>query len=115
MEIAEKQRTNLASPCRQWQIAAMEDSRLRHQIKELMVEKLMLQMAAEEIDDTTTLFGPEGLGLDSIDALELVVGLEKTYGISIQNSEVAAKVLRNVSTIAEYVKEQGDVRTEAGG
>lgn len=107
----------LASARGEWQIALMEDSRLRHQIKELMVEKLMLQMAPEEIGETTALFGPEGLGLDSIDALELVVGLEKSFGISIQNSEVAAEVLQNISSIADYVKEHGDVtpKTDPSG
>jgi len=88
----------------------MDDATLRHQIKSLMVEKLMLQMSPEEIGDETMLFGPEGLGLDSIDALELVVGLEKTFGISVQNSELAAKVLRNVESIAVYVAEHGTSR-----
>ena len=49
---------------------------LKDAIKAMMVEKLMLKIPKEEIGDDTPLFGPEGLGLDSIDALELVVSLE---------------------------------------
>jgi len=90
-------------------IKTMEQTALRQQLKELMVEKLMLPMAANEIGDETMLFGPEGLGLDSIDALELVVALEKRYGVSIQNSETAARVLQNVNTMATHIVEQGVV------
>ena len=53
---------------------------------------------------TSPLFGPEGLGLDSIDALELVVSLEKRFGVSIPNSDVAKNALATVTTIAEYVE-----------
>jgi len=77
---------------------------LKQEIKTLMVEKLMLQTPASEIGDDQSLFGPEGLGLDSIDALELVVALERAFGVSIQNSETAAKVLHSVQSIADHVE-----------
>ncbi len=81
----------------------MSDENLKDDIKEMMVESLMLKTPKEEILDDMPLFGPEGLGLDSIDALELVVSLEKRYGVSVSNSEVAKHALASVNTIYEYV------------
>jgi acyl carrier protein len=76
---------------------------LKNEIKELMVENLMLKTPKEEISDDLPLFGAEGLGLDSIDALELVVSLEKRFGVSVPNSDVARQALASVNTIADYV------------
>ena len=76
---------------------------LREQIKEMMVENLMLKVPKEEIADDLPLFGPNGLGLDSIDALELVVSLEKKFGVTVPNSETARVALATVDSIAEYV------------
>ena len=61
----------------------MAEENLREILKEMMVENLMLRVSKEEIGDDLPLFGPDGLGLDSIDALELVVSLEKKFGVSI--------------------------------
>ena len=85
----------------------MSTPNLRPQIKEMMVKNLMLQMTADQIGDDTPLFGPNGIGLDSIDALELAVGLEKNFGVSVPNSEVATQVLRNVNSIHDYILEKG--------
>jgi len=79
---------------------------LREQIKEMMVENLMLKVPKEEIADDLPLFGPNGLGLDSIDALELVVSLEKKFGVTVPNSETARVALATVNSIAEYVMSQ---------
>jgi len=76
---------------------------LREQIKEMMVENLMLKVSKEEIGDDLPLFGPNGLGLDSIDALELVVSLEKKFGVTVPNSETARAALATVNSMAEYV------------
>ena len=76
---------------------------LRDQIKEMMVENLMLKVPKEEIADDLPLFGPDGLGLDSIDALELVVSLEKKFGVSVPNSETARLALATVNSIHDYV------------
>jgi acyl carrier protein len=76
---------------------------LRTEIKEMMVENLMLKVTKEEIADDLPLFGPAGLGLDSIDALELVVSLEKKFGVSVPNSETARTALATVDSIADYV------------
>ena len=81
----------------------MSENDLRTAIKEMMVENLMLKVTTEEIGDDLPLFGPEGLGLDSIDALELVVSLEKTFGVSVPNSETARQALASVNTIHDYV------------
>ena len=84
----------------------MPEPDLRAEIKEMMVKNLMLQITADEIADDTPLFGPDGIGLDSIDALELAVGLEKTFGVSVPNAEVATQVLRSVNSIHDYILEK---------
>jgi len=66
----------------------------------------MLQSAVELIGDDLPRFGVEGLGLDSIDALELAVSMEKTFGVSVPNSEVAGKALQTVNTIHDYILEK---------
>ncbi|MGB8166639.1 MAG: phosphopantetheine-binding protein [Chthoniobacteraceae bacterium] len=81
----------------------MSEPDLRDQIKEMMVENLMLKVPKEEIADDLPLFGEGGLGLDSIDALELVVSLEKKFGVSVPNSETARLALATVNSIHEYV------------
>jgi acyl carrier protein len=82
---------------------AMPDENLREEIKEMMVENLMLKVSKEEIADDLPLFGPGGLGLDSIDALELVVSLEKKFGVTVANSETARQALASVNSIHDYV------------
>lgn len=84
----------------------MAEPDLRTRIKEMLVKNLMLQTTADQIGDDLPLFGPGGLGLDSIDALELVVSMEKTFGVGVPNSEVAGKALRTVNTIHDYIVEQ---------
>jgi acyl carrier protein len=83
----------------------MSEPDLRTQIKEMLVKNLMLQTTADQIGNDLPLFGPGSLGLDSIDALELVVSMEKTFGVGVPNSEVAAKALRTVDTIHDYILE----------
>ena len=78
---------------------------LKLDIKRLMVENLMLQITPEEIGDQQMLFGPGGLGLDSVDALQLVVALDKAYGVKIPDPERARQVLQSVTTMAEAVAE----------
>jgi acyl carrier protein len=72
-------------------------------IKRLLVEKLHLDgLTPEGIGDTMPLFG-EGLGLDSVDALELVVALEKEFKLRIQSHEVGREAFASVATLAAYV------------
>ncbi len=76
---------------------------LRADIKQAIVRSLRLPIAAADIGDDTPLFG-EGLGLDSIDVLELVLELERSFGVTIADEQTGATVLRTVNTIAEYVE-----------
>lgn len=76
------------------------------ELKNLIINTLKLEdVTPGDIEDDAPLFG-EGLGLDSIDALELVVALEKNYGVFIPDSEVGKKVFRSVNALAEFVKTQ---------
>ncbi len=76
---------------------------LKEQIKKLLAENLMLQITSADIRDDQSLFGPEGLGLDSVDALQLVVALDKQYGLKIPDPAAAQAILQNVTTIADAV------------
>jgi acyl carrier protein len=83
----------------------MEDENvLRQRIKRMMVDNLMLQISADEIKDDQPLFGPGSLGLDSVDALQLVVGLDKTFGLKIPTPAAAREILKNVNTIVAAVQ-----------
>ena len=77
---------------------------LKRQIKRMLVENLMLQNPAEEIGDDQPLFGPGGLGLDSVDALQSVVALDKNYSLKIPDPETARKIIHSVNTIAAAVE-----------
>ena len=81
----------------------MQGAELRQKIKEMMVEELMLEQDPSEIGDTIPIFGGAGLGLDSVDALQLVVGLEKHFGLKIGNSDAAKEILGSVETIAREI------------
>ena len=81
----------------------MEDLKLK--LKQQIIERLNLQgMKPEDIDDNAALFG-EGLGLDSIYSLELMVLLERNYGIKIEDAREGRKVLSSVQSMAEYIQE----------
>jgi acyl carrier protein len=75
---------------------------LKEEIKRAIVESLRLPISVGEIGDATSLFG-EGLGLDSIDVLELVLEMERRFGVSITDDETGERVLRSVDTIAEFI------------
>jgi acyl carrier protein len=76
---------------------------LRAEIKQAIVRSLRLPIKPDEIADDIPLFG-EGLGLDSIDVLELVLELERSFGVAITDEATGARVLRTVDTIAEFVE-----------
>jgi len=87
---------------------------IRSRIKHLLVSALHLEgIAPSDIADDAPLFG-EGLGLDSVDALELVVSMEKTFGVGVPNSEVAGKALRTVNTIHDYILEKREKVGQTG-
>lgn len=80
---------------------------LAGRVKNLIVTRLKLQdVSAEEIADDAPLFG-EGLGLDSIDALELVLAIEQTFGVRIEDEEVGRKALGSVSSLCGFLQERG--------
>ena len=73
------------------------------ELKDEIIEALNLEeMTADDIDENEPLFG-EGLGLDSIDALELIVLLEKKYGIKLADPAEGKKIFTSVASIADYV------------
>ncbi|OFX88548.1 MAG: acyl carrier protein [Bacteroidetes bacterium GWF2_33_16] len=77
---------------------------LIHKIKEQVIEVLNLEeVKPQDIDTDAPLFG-DGLGLDSIDALELIVLLEKQYGIKIEDPKDGKKIFFSIRTIAEYIE-----------
>ena len=77
--------------------------KLKAQLKEQILEALSLdEMKPEEIDDNAPLFG-EGLGLDSIDALELIVLMEKQYGIKLSNPAEGKEVFKSINVMAAYI------------
>lgn len=81
----------------------MED--LIKELKTKIVESMKLEISPDEIDSDAALFG-EGLGLDSIDVLELVVMLDRHYGIKIVNMDEGRKALASVRSIAAYITEK---------
>jgi acyl carrier protein len=76
---------------------------LKREIKETMVSELMLPMSVDEIGDEDPIFSPKGLGLDSVDALQLAVAVEKRFGLKISDASMARNVMRTVSTVAEAI------------
>lgn len=77
--------------------------KLKEKLKKEIVAYLNLEdIDPGEIDDNEPLFG-SGVGLDSIDALELIVLLEKNYGIKIENAEEGQKVFKSINSMAEYI------------
>lgn len=78
---------------------------LKSQVKTMIIERLKLEgMTPDQIDDTAPLFG-EGLGLDSIDALEMVLGIEQTFGVKIEDEAAGLKAFKNVDSLTAFIAE----------
>lgn len=85
----------------------MEREALKQQLKQQIITFLnLMPMTPEEIKDDEPLFG-DGLGLDSIDSLELIVLMKKEYGINIQDPKEGRKVLVDVNTMVDYILANG--------
>lgn len=84
----------------------MPEDNLNPLIKEMLVASLMLKIPASGIGDDTLLFSPDGLALDSIDALELAVAIEKKFGVATPSADVARNAFVSVNTIAAYIAAQ---------
>lgn len=81
----------------------MDKDALKSELKHLIIETLHLEdIQPGDIADSEPLFG-EGLGLDSIDALELVVALEKSYNVIIEDEEVGKKAFASIEALADFV------------
>lgn len=77
---------------------------LMQELKEVLIESLNLEdITPDEIDNEAPLFGDEGLGLDSIDALEIILILERNYGIRIANSAEGKSIFYSVCTLADFI------------
>ena len=81
---------------------------LHQRIKEMMTSNLMLEVSADDIADDAPLFGSDGIGLDSVDALQLVVAIEKTFGLKIADQDKAKLILKNVNSIAAAIEANGN-------
>lgn len=80
-------------------------SDLKQRVKEMIIERLKLDgMSPADIDDAAPLFG-DGLGLDSIDALELVLAIEQTFGVKIEDEASGLKAFRSVDALVAFIAE----------
>lgn len=78
---------------------------LKEQIKETLVKELdLIDITPAEIDDDAPLFGDDGLGLDSLDAVELVVIVQKFFKAEIKDAEEGKTVLQSVNTLATFIE-----------
>ncbi|MEI7597321.1 MAG: phosphopantetheine-binding protein [Bacteroidota bacterium] len=83
----------------------MENEQLKLELKTHIIKYLnLLEVTPDDIADNEPLFG-DGLGLDSIDSLELIVLLEREYGIKIQDPKEGRKILVDVNTMVEYIQQ----------
>jgi len=83
----------------------MGNENLAPRVKELIVRRLKLDIDPTSIENDAPLFG-EGLGLDSIDALELVLGLEQEFGIKVEDEEVGVKAFASVNALVDFIEQK---------
>lgn len=83
----------------------MTNESLAPRVKELIVRRLKLDIDPTTIQNDAPLFG-EGLGLDSIDALELVLGLEQEFGIKVEDEEVGVKAFASVNALVDFIEQK---------
>lgn len=83
----------------------MANENLAPRVKDLIVRRLKLDIAPDSIQNDAPLFG-EGLGLDSIDALELVLGLEQEFGIKVEDEEVGVKAFASVNALVDFIEQK---------
>ncbi len=83
----------------------MPNENLAPRVKELIVRRLKLDIDPTTIQNDAPLFG-EGLGLDSIDALELVLGLEQEFGIKVEDEEVGVKAFASVNALVDFIEQK---------
>jgi len=84
-------------------------SDLHDRVKKLIVTRLKLEVDPASIDSKAPIFGA-GLGLDSIDALELVLGIEQEFGVRIDDEEIGSSALASVEALSDFLVERGIAR-----
>jgi acyl carrier protein len=83
----------------------MQTESLERQVKTAIVRCLKMPISPDEIGDDVPLFG-QGLGLDSIDALELVLELQRSFHVVVSDEQIGQRVLGSVRTIVQFIEEQ---------
>jgi acyl carrier protein len=92
---------------RQTPDTGIENMKLKQELKELIISDLNLcDITPEDIKDQDPIFGEEGLALDSLDAVELVVIIKKKYGVNLQDIEKAKIAFRSIETLSEYLENE---------
>jgi acyl carrier protein len=76
------------------------------ELKKLLVENCVLKVKPDEITEDAPLFGPGSIGLDSLDALQMTVAIEQSFGIAITDSQVAREALQSLRTLQEWLAKQ---------
>ncbi|MFO0793640.1 MAG: phosphopantetheine-binding protein [Candidatus Brocadiaceae bacterium] len=74
-------------------------------LKELLITRLKLKTDLDKINENTLLFGPGSLGLDSLDVLELIIGIKKVFDVEILDRESSEKIFTSIGAIAKYIEE----------
>ena len=87
--------------------------RIEDTLKKMLVERLFLKIKPESIPDEAPLM--KTLGVDSVAVLEMVVGLEETYGISFEDEEFDVEIFRTVKSIADFVRTKQAAQAKAAG
>jgi len=82
-------------------------------LKEILVQNCMLKIDPSSIWEETPLFGPDGIGLDSLDALQIVIAVEKQYGIVIGDPAAAKDALQSLGVLRDWIQKSISVRNEA--
>lgn len=77
-----------------------------NEFKQFLIDGLKLEdISVDDISDNDALFGEDGLGLDSVDSIELVLIIEKEYGIKISNSEQYQEIFKSVNSLLKYIND----------
>lgn len=89
---------------------AMDKQAELNEIRNTLKEQLVVQLSLEDVDpteigDELPLFG-EGLGLDSLDAVEIIVLLKRNFGVEVKDAQQSREIFRTINTLAEYVWQQ---------